>query len=109
MNTILFGERVKELRLKHNITQGELAEAMGMTATGVSYWESGKAIPNSITLLKLSDYFSVPINYLLGDNQETKPDNLLFRKIDKVDESKKALLMEVLNRTVDSFIDDGKK
>lgn len=109
MNTVLFGERVKELRLKHNITQGELAEAMGITATGVCYWESGKAMPNSLTLLKLSDYFSVPITYLLGDNKENKDDDILFRKIDKVDETKKALLMDILNKTVESFIDDGKK
>lgn len=109
MNTVIFGERVKELRLKNNITQGELAEEMGMTATGVSYWESGKAMPNTSTLLKLSDYFNVPIAYLIGEDSNTDKEQLLFRKIDKVDENKKELLMNILNNTIESFINDGKK
>ena len=109
MNTVIFGERVKELRLKNNITQGELAEAMGMTATGVSYCESWKAMPNTSTLLKLSDYFNVPIAYLIGEDSNTNKEQLLFRKIDKVDENKKELLMNILNNTIESFINDGKK
>lgn len=109
MNTVIFGERVKELRLKKNITQGELAEAMGMTATGVSYWESGKAMPNTSTLLKLSDYFNVSIAYLIGEDSNTNKEQLLFRKIDKVDENKKELLMNILKNTIESFINDGKK
>ena len=110
MNNIVFSERIKELRKKNNITQGELADEMGITATGVSYWESGKAIPNTDTLQKLAKYFNVSIDYLTGNEYiETEDNNILFRKIGKVNEDKKALLMDILNKTVESFIDDGKK
>lgn len=106
----IFSERIKELRKKNNVTQGELAEEMGITATGVSYWESGKAIPNSETLQRLAKYFNVSIDYLTGnDYSRNSEDDILFRKIGKVDERKKALLMDILNKTVESFIDDAKK
>ena len=110
MNNMVFSERIKELRKNNNITQGELAEEMGITATGVSYWESGKAIPNTDTLQKLAKYFNVSIDYLTGNEYiETNEDNILFRKIGKVDEKNKALLMDILNKTVESFINDEKK
>ena len=110
MNNMVFSERIKELRKNNNITQGELAEEMGITATGVSYWESGKAIPNTDTLQKLAKYFNVSIDYLTGNEYiETKEEKILFRKIGKVDEKNKALLMNILNKTVESFINDEKK
>lgn len=106
----IFSERVKKLRKQNNITQGELAEKMNVTPTGVSYWESGKAIPNYETLQRLANYFNVSIDYLTGnDYSKNDDDEILFRKIDKVDENKKALLMDILNKTVESFIDDAKK
>lgn len=106
----VFSERVKKLRKQNNITQGELAEKMNVTPTGVSYWESGKAIPNYETLQRLANYFNVSIDYLTGnDYSKNDDDEILFRKIDKVDENKKALLMDILNKTVESFIDDAKK
>ena len=106
----IFSERIKELRKTNSVTQGELAEEMGITATGVSYWESGKAIPNSETLQRLAKYFNVSIDYLTGnDYSRNSEDDILFRKIGKVDEGKKALLMDILNKTVESFIADAKK
>ena len=106
----IFSERVKKLRKQTNITQGELAPKMNVTPTGVSYWESGKAIPNYETFQRLANYFNVSIDYLTGnDYSKNDDDEILFRKIDKVDENKKALLMDILNKTVESFIDDAKK
>ncbi len=106
----IFSERIKELRKNNNVTQGELAEEIGITATGVSYWESGKAMPNSETLQRLAKYFNVSIDYLTGnDYSRDNDDEILFRKIGKVNEQKKALLMDILNKTVESFIDDEKK
>lgn len=44
------GKRLKELRLKANITQEELAESVGVATKTVSYWENGH---NPITLNKI--------------------------------------------------------
>jgi len=56
-----FGKRLKELRLKANITQEELAEAAGVTPKTVSYWENGH---NPVTLNKIpfiANALNIPI------------------------------------------------
>ena len=80
-----------------------------MTPTGISYWESGNAVPNYETLKKLADLFNVSIDFLIGNEKTNNENDVLFRKIGKVDEEKKKLLMRILNNTVDSFIDDENK
>ena len=110
MNNEGFAKRIKELRIDNKITQGELADKLGITPTGVSYWESGKSIPNYDTLKKLSLLFNVSIDYLTGNEKEkTNESDILFRKIGKVSDKKKALLMDILNSTVDKFIDNERE
>lgn len=56
-----FGKRLKDLRLKANITQEGLAEHAGVATKTVSYWENGH---NPITLSKLpliAEALNVPI------------------------------------------------
>lgn len=56
-----FGNRLKYLRLKANITQEDLAEHVGVSAKTVSYWENGH---NPITFNKLpliASVLNIPI------------------------------------------------
>lgn len=46
---------IKELRKKAALTQAELAEAVGVTQSTVSQWESGKAVPDTLKLPKLAE------------------------------------------------------
>lgn len=57
---------IYELRTRHNMTQDELAERVFVTRQAVSRWEKGETVPNSETLMRLSDLFDVSINALLG-------------------------------------------
>ena len=109
MNNNTFATRVKQLRIDNNLTQKDIAEKMSITPTGVSYWETGNAIPSYETLKKLADLFNVSIDYLTGNESHNTENDVLFRKIGKVNDEKKELLMRILNNTVDSFIDDENK
>lgn len=109
MDNNTFAKRIKQLRIDNNLTQKDIADKLGMTPTGVSYWESGTAIPNYETLKKLANLFNVSIDYLTGNESNNKEKEVLFRKIGKVDDDKKDLLMRILNNTIDSFIDDENK
>ena len=109
MNDMSFANRIKQLRIDNNLTQKDIAEKLGMTPTGISYWESGNAVPNYETLKKLADLFNVSIDFLIGNEKTNDENDVLFRKIGKVDVEKKELLMRILNNTVDSFIDDENK
>lgn len=63
---ILFADRLKSLRTDANIKQSQLAETLGTTQRKVSYWESGKIEPDLESLWKISNYFDVSIDYLVG-------------------------------------------
>ena len=61
-----FSEKLQELRKSRGLTQEELAEALYVSRTAVSKWESGRGYPSIDSLKELSAYFSVTIDELLS-------------------------------------------
>lgn len=62
----IFGQRLKNLREEKGVSQRELAEIIGISKGAVYYYESDERAPDIVTLEKLSDYFGVSADYLLG-------------------------------------------
>jgi len=58
--------RIRELRKQMDMTQKELAKHLQIADSTLSYWEMGKYEPDNEALLKLSRFFQVPIDYLIG-------------------------------------------
>lgn len=58
--------RIAQLREAKGITQAELAKAMSISYQSVSKWETGNAYPDITMLPKLSRYFGVSTDYILG-------------------------------------------
>lgn len=63
---ILFNERLKELRLEKNLSQNELAEKLGVSQKSISNWETGVREADFETLEKMTKFFNVTADYLLG-------------------------------------------
>lgn len=61
-----FNIRLKQLRHKHKLTQGELADILGLKPTAISNYESRRNEPSFDRLIALSKYFDVSCDYLLG-------------------------------------------
>ena len=61
-----FHEKLQELRKRKGLTQEELAEALYVSRTAVSKWESGKGFPNIDSLKGIAAYFSVTLDELLS-------------------------------------------
>lgn len=61
-----FNEKLKELRSSRGLTQEELAEALFVSRTAVSKWESGRGYPSIDSLKEISTVFSVTIDELLS-------------------------------------------
>ena len=59
-------EKLQELRRNRGLTQEELAEALYVSRTAVSKWESGRGTPSIDSLKELSRFFSVSIDELLS-------------------------------------------
>ncbi len=64
------GQRLKELRQKHNHTQGSLADLMNTNARQIWRWESGENTPDSDSLAMLAKVLEVSADYLLGLTDE---------------------------------------
>ena len=62
--------RIRELRKENNITMKQLGEHLGLGESTISQYETGKREPDLKTLLKISEYFHVSVDYLLGHVSE---------------------------------------
>ena len=58
------GERIAELRKKQEMSQGQLADAMGVSRQAVSKWENDQTSPDTIRLIQLADVLDSDVEYL---------------------------------------------
>ena len=61
-----FNEKLQELRKERGLTQEELAEALFVSRTAISKWESGRGYPSIDSLKQIANYFSISIDELLS-------------------------------------------
>ena len=61
-----YAYRLRELRKQNNLSQSEVAEKLGITASAYGFYEQGKTIPNAEALSILADLYDVSTDYLLG-------------------------------------------
>ena len=64
-----FSEKLQELRKRKGLTQEELAEALYVSRTSISKWESGRGYPSIDSLKAIAGYFSVTIDDLLSGDE----------------------------------------
>jgi transcriptional regulator with XRE-family HTH domain len=64
---------LKELRKAKNLKQQDLADFLSIAKSTYSYWETGKIEINNDNLFRLSDYYGVSIDYLLGKSDIKDP------------------------------------
>ena len=68
----MLNETIRNLRTARGISQVELASELGITKQCVSNWENDNILPSIEMLVKISKYFKVSTDYLLGlDNKKT--------------------------------------
>ena len=64
------GKKLKETRMKLNLTQEQVAEELFVSRQTISNWENEKSYPDIISIIKLSDLYSVSLDELLkGDRK----------------------------------------
>ncbi|MBQ8844559.1 MAG: helix-turn-helix transcriptional regulator [Clostridia bacterium] len=63
-----FKDILKELRLEKKLGQVQLAKEIGVSKGVISLWENGLREPNMYSLIKLSQFFKISIDELVGLN-----------------------------------------
>lgn len=64
-------KRLRKLREEMGLSQGELAKKLGISRTAYVKYETGESKPMR-KLQELSDLFNISIDYLLGNDIESK-------------------------------------
>ena len=98
----MIGKRIKELRAQKDVTQKELADFIGLTPKMISFYEKEERFPPHDIILKLSDFFDVSTDYLLGKSnvRDIKSnDNLIVIKENEKD------VEELLEETMSQILD----
>ena len=68
MDALSIGKNIKKLRDERNITQQQLADALGVTYQAVSKWESGITLPDILILPSIANFFDITIDELFKPN-----------------------------------------
>lgn len=66
------GTIIKKARNDAMITQEQAAEALGVSRQTISHWENGKSYPDIVSVIKMSDLYSVSLDYLLKEETSMK-------------------------------------
>ena len=65
-----FGEKIKSLRERANMTRSNLAEAIGIKYSTLSNYENSVRQPDFETLKRISNFFLVSTDYLLKEDRD---------------------------------------
>ena len=64
------GVKIKNARIKANLTQEQAAETLGVSRQTISNWENEKTYPDIVSVVKMSDLYDISLDRLL---KEEKP------------------------------------
>ena len=57
---------IKDIRTRKNMTQADVANALGVSSVVYSRYETGARQPSTEVLIQMADIFGVTVDYLLG-------------------------------------------
>ena len=70
------GLQLQDLRIKKNMTQEMVAEYMDVSRQTISKWEANKSKPSMKNLIRLAEFFEVPLSRLTGTVDHEKEINI---------------------------------
>ena len=73
------GERLYQLRKARNLSQGEVADALGVSRQSVSKWENNTSVPELDKLVKLGELFGLTLDELVKGEAAPAPAGRLER------------------------------
>ncbi len=115
MGNKLFASRIKKLRTDKNLSLDGLASELGINKSRIGMWENNGTVPRDDILIKLSKYFDVSIDYLLGnekmENKEPDSERLQYlqRGLKKLDEVRLEKAEKMLSVMFDDIFENGEE
>lgn len=69
----IFAERLRALREEAKLTQAQLGDKLGVSRGSISYYENMDRVPDIEFLVKVTDFFDVATDYMLGKSDNKEP------------------------------------
>ncbi len=107
MNKHTMGDRIKETRKEHHLTQEQLAEMLDVSLEYISQIERGLKMPSMQLFIKLVEVLDVSADYLLRDTVSTRNlygDKQLGGKLERLS-PKQRVALEALIDTYLTYLD----
>ncbi len=82
------GTTIRRLRQEQDVTQEQLAEALGITSRAVSQWECDRTAPDISQLPALANFFDVTTDHLLGVDISSREEEVekILKQVNKFQE-----------------------
>lgn len=62
------GSKIRKARMEKGLTQEQTADALGVSRQTISNWENDKSYPDIISVIKMSEIYSVSLDHLLKED-----------------------------------------
>lgn len=80
----MFKDIFVQLLQNNGISSYKLTKDTGINNSLISKWKKGSSTPSADMLVKLSDYFNVSVDYLLGMTENPSPPKKGFSETDRL-------------------------
>lgn len=91
------GERISELRKKQNMSQGKLADYLGVSRQAVSKWENDQSSPDTINLIRLADLLDTDVEFLAtGRHSVLKSPPVVINSVETVEKIREKPVIKVV-------------
>lgn len=91
------GKKLRELRVERKLTQKQVAQRLGVTASIISAYENDIRQPSFDSLVKLSRLYNVSTDYLLGVSSRRTADNQHLIGLDGLTPAKISLVTQLVS------------
>lgn len=99
-----FGEKLKTLRIMHNLSQRELGQRMGgIKQQTIAQYEKKEKAPKLETVLKIADALGINPNVFYDDLSQEEHENILETKAKRADKDNFNNVIEILANINDVF------
>lgn len=111
----MFKDRLKSIRKEKGISQYKLASDLHVAQSTIAGWENGNREPDFEMIKRISEYFHVTIDYLLGKSDTPSSENTsgikvlrfgesIFEDLDKLPEEAQAKVKEYCEMIRDKYL-----
>ena len=78
------GDKLRKAREEHQLTQSQVSEQLMVSRQTISNWETGKSLPDILSVLRISEVYQISLDELL------KGDKAMLENMEKEAEQRKA-------------------